>query len=102
DRGITDITIKRRAAINLDDVTLAQLAFRGNAVNDLLVDRSADRSRKSVIAFEGRIGARRANLLLGMSIQLARRHARLDHLSEVAQRLGDDQSGAPHLFNLAA
>src|SRR5690606_20205673 len=51
-RGITMEAIDDRADINRDDVAFAQYPVARNAVDDLLVDRSADHTREPVVPEE--------------------------------------------------
>src|SRR4029453_12804258 len=68
---VSVITIPDSPAIDPDDVSLFQDAFRrGNPMNDFLVDRSAKGRLITQIPFEGRTAPFSHDPLLGQSIQI--------------------------------
>ena len=70
-------------------------------MHDFIIDRSANRGRKSAIAFEGRVGARVANHLIRRIVDFKRRHARFDHIAKLEQYLSHELARRPHFFDLS-
>ena len=99
--AVAHVALERRPDIDREQVALAQHARSGNPVHDLVVDRRANRSRKSVIALERRHAARLANPLLRHAVELARRNAGTHGFHQLGQDRRRDLAAAPHQLDLA-
>ena len=79
---------------------LAQDAPARNAVNDLVVDRSANRGRKAVVAFERWNAAALANPVLRQAIEIAGGDAGASRLHQLRQDRRRNAAAAAHRLNL--
>src|SRR5690606_13770798 len=95
-RRVPVIALILGADIDADDVPLAQHAVPGNAVNQFIIDRCADASRKTVIPLEGRNRSVLSNHPVGNPVQLLRSHAGSDRLLDFPVRLPDNPSRLSH------
>ena len=71
-------------------------------MDDLLVDRDAERSGIAPVALEGRHGSELAGPALGQRVELGRPDARPDERPELPEDPGDDLRAAPHRLDLRA
>ena len=92
--------LEEDAEIEADDVALLEDASRGDAVDDLLVDRDADRGGIAPVALEGRHGAELAGPLLGVEVEVARPDAGPDERLELAEHRGHDAAALAHGLEL--
>lgn len=69
-------------------------------MNDLFVDRHAERSRKSSVTFEIRHRALRANVLFGQRVEFGGRNARTDVTPHQSQRTADELIALTQQFDL--
>ncbi len=84
------------AEVQADDVSLLEDPPRGDAVDDLLVDRDADRGRVAAVALEGRDGPELPRPLLGVDVEVAGPDPRPDEGPELGQDAGRDPARLPH------
>ncbi len=97
---VGDEAVERHADVHGEDVAVPQRVHAGNAVDDHLVRRGADRGRVAAVALEGRRAAARADELVGQLVELLRGHARPRVLAEQRERVGDHLAGAGHALDL--
>src|SRR4030065_66938 len=93
-------TQPRGAAIEADDGALLEDAARGDAVDDLLVDRDADRGRIAPVALERRHGPELTGPLLGVEVEIPRPDAGPDERLELAEDRGHDAAALAHGLEL--
>ena len=84
-RRVGDEAAERDADVDREDVAVRERVRAGDAVDDHVVRRSADRGGVAAVALEGRRAALRADELLGDRVELGRRHARPDALADAAR-----------------
>ena len=77
-----------------------QLLFISEAVDNLIVHRSTDRKGKAFKALERRGCARLANQLFSHLIQMQRRCARFNFISQRFQHAVQQRARLAHFFNL--
>ena len=77
-----------------------ELVGAGDPVDDHRVGRRADRAREAAVALERRLGALRADELLGRLVEVLRGHALADLALEQLQRADQDRPGRGHLVDL--
>ena len=93
----------KSAHVDLYDVPFLQdPLFRGNAVNDLIVDADARRSGKAVKAEEGRLCASLLNVVTDHCIQLPRAYPFADVITGDEQSLARDLTRFTHCCDLQA
>ena len=97
---VADEAAERDAAVEREDVALLQLVGRREAVDDLLVDRRADREGEAVVALEGRQRPGVADHLLRRHVEFERGHAGRDHPAQLLAHLRHEPPGGPHLLQL--
>src|SRR5262249_32679006 len=78
------------AHVEPDDVALLEGHVVGDAVHHHVVHRHAERRGIAAIALERRLSAVIAHELLGLAVELARRHARSHEALQMVQAPGDD------------
>ena len=88
------------AEIQTDDIAVLQETPRGDAVDDLLIDRNADRGGIAAIALESRLGAELAGPLLRVKIEVAGPDAGPDEGLELGQDCRDDPATLAHGLEL--
>ncbi len=93
-------TLEEDSEIEADDVALLEDAARGDAVNDLLVDRDADRGRVAAVALEGRDGPELPGPLLRVEVEVPRPQSRPDERLELAEDGGHDAAALAHGLDL--
>ena len=70
DTDVRPKSLQDQAQIQADQVAVGDLAVAGDAMDRLVVDRDADRARKSVVAQETRGGAALADQAVGDPVEL--------------------------------
>jgi hypothetical protein len=94
-------SIHDRAAVDRDDVTLAQYPWAWDAMDDLVVDRCTDRCRVgAVVALERRHRTAVPDVLLGDRVERRSRHAGSDSAAQHLEGPAHDQAGLAHLGDL--
>src|SRR5262249_3020685 len=102
DRAVRVIPLHDTPQVQAHDVAVLEAAMGGrNAVDDLLVDRDADRGREAAIALESRLGASGIDEALHVLIDLERGHSRLDRLAQASHDVGEDVAAPAHQPDLA-
>ncbi len=71
-------------------------------MHDDVVDGDADRAWKALVPERGRHAAVRADELVGDPVELESRHARLEPLADMGDRLGDEITRARDSLDLRA
>jgi hypothetical protein len=93
-------------SVDRDQLAFADASRVRDAVDDLVVDRDAQRvaERREMAghADEGRDAATRADDPLGQRIELERRDARADRLPDSVESIADEPSSERHLLDLRA
>src|SRR5579863_4954724 len=101
DGRIAEKTIHNGSAIHRNDVPFFEdPLLRWNAVHNLVVDRGAKHTRKSVIALEGRLRAKLLDSRLGHPFEIESGSARLYLAAHQFQHLADNLARAAHFFDL--
>ncbi|CAO5231769.1 hypothetical protein FAGKG844_160039 [Frankia sp. AgKG'84/4] len=104
DRRVAVPAVDDRAAVDRDDVALAQHPLAaGDRVDHLVVHRAADGRRvgRLRVTLERRDPAVGANRLLGQRVQVGGGDAGRDGLAQPGQGLGHQQAGHAHLGDLS-
>ena len=77
---VANPTVYRSTGVDRKDVAIGKHPIRGwNAVNDLVIDRGADRPRKTAIALECRHATVHADKIFAELVNLQGRHTGLHH-----------------------
>ena len=99
-RAVSVISHIVRAHVDLDNVAFADLSAAWNAMNDFVIDGTADGSGEAAVTKEGRLGAATFDDLTGSVIKFASGDARRDQFAAgSASQLGD-LSRLRHEFDL--
>ena len=83
--GVADETVIHYPDIQADDVSELEPAVGRQPVHHLLVDRDAQVTRKLPVTQEGASGAIAADAPGGKGVNLLRRHARFDEMTDFIQ-----------------
>ena len=103
ERAVGVIPLDDTPEVQPDDVPLLQAAVRrGNAVNDLLVDRDAHGGREAPVALEGGLGAAVHDEGLHFLVDLQRGQAGLHEAAQHLHDVGEDLAAPAHQVDLAA
>src|SRR3954449_3645962 len=99
-RGVGHPAVLDDADIDADDVAALELVGAGDPVHHHRVRRRADRAREAAIALEGRLGALRADELLGRLVEIPRGDALADLALDQLEGPDKDRPGRGHLVDL--
>ena len=88
------------AAIEGDQVAVGQDALTGDAVDDLVIDGDAHRSRVVVVAQEVRVGTGRLDDAGRDGVELGGGDPRAHRLAQGGVDVGDDEPGPTHETDL--
>ena len=98
---IANPALHNSARINGQDIALLENdGIRGDAMNDLIVHRSANAARESTVPLESGDTAFHANNHLGNAVKLGGRYTRLHPRTHFAQNLSGQAARFSHFFNL--
>ena len=87
-RVIANPSVNRGARVDRKDIPIAKNRFRGrNAVDNLIIDRGANRTRESAVSLESRDTPFRADGLLRKLVKLKRRNTWLRMLAQDSKHL---------------
>ena len=100
ERCVCDEPVQGCADINRDDLARVEHSPPRNPVNDHRARRGADRRGITAVAFEGRLGALRADELFSEGVQLTGRDTGRDRTANERQRTSDELTGPCHLLDL--
>src|SRR5215471_21500785 len=86
--------------VNPDNVALPEPAVAWNSVDNLVIDRSTQRRRISVVSLEGRNRTRFPDPGLRQMVKVASCHSWFDCFCEFLEHCGDYTACSPHFFDL--
>ena len=99
--AVGDVRVERDADVDRDEVALADGVRVGDAVDDDVVRRDADRLRIALVSLRGGNAAVLADERAGGGVELVGGHARPQEAADVRDRLCDQRAGGSHLLDLA-
>jgi len=100
-RRVAEEAVEDTPEVQTDDIAVAELAGAGDPVDDLFVDRRAQRGGEAAVAQEGRTGSRLLDRLAGDPIELEGSRARHRSFLEEVEGVDDESSRSGHRLEFA-